>query len=177
MKQSNEGEKIIQTFFYREELPKGHILFRQGETCNTVYFIEHGFARIYYFSESGREITAEFFSEKSSVTAKDSFFLHKPTIYNCELMEDCVIYSISYSELESLIDKNHEFSKFVIRVILKFAKDMTEYIANLKFQTAEERYNTLITNNPTILQHVSLGHIASYLGITQETLSRIRAGK
>ena len=54
---------------------------------------------------------------------------------------------------------------------------MTEYITNLKFQTAEERYNTLITNNPTILQRVSLGHIASYLGITQETLSRIRTGK
>lgn len=177
MKLLNEGEKLIQTFFIREELPKGHILFRQGETCNTVYFIEHGFARIYYFSESGREITAEFFSEKSSVTAKDSFFLHKPTIYYCELMEDSVIYFISYSELESLIDNNHEFSKFVIQIILKFAKDMTEYIANLKFQTAEERYNALITNNPTILQRVSLGHIASYLGITQETLSRIRAGK
>jgi len=177
MEQLNEGEKLIQTFFIREELPKGHILFRQGETCNTVYYIEHGFARIYYLSESGREITAEFFHENSSVTAKDSFFYHKPTIYYCELTENCIIYSISYSDLESLIDKNHEFAKFVIQVILKFAKDMTEYIANLKFQTAEERYNALITNNPTILQRVSLGHIASYLGITQETLSRIRAGK
>ena len=93
------------------------------------------------------------------------------------MTEDCVIYSISNSELDSLIDNNHEFAKFGIRVILKFAKDMTEYIANLKFQTAEERYNALITNNPTILQRVSLGHIASYLGITQETLSRIRTGK
>ncbi len=177
MKQANEGEKIIQTVFIREELPKGHILFRQGEICNTMYYIEQGFARIYYFSESGREITAEFFHENSFFTAKDSFFFHKPTIYYCELTEDCVIYSISNSELDSLIDNNHEFAKFGIRVILIFAKEMTEYITNLKFQTAEERYNTLITNNPTILQRVSLGHIASYLGITQETLSRIRTGK
>ncbi len=177
MEQLNEGEKIIQTFFIREELPKGHILFRQGETCNTVYYIEHGFARIYYISESGREITAEFFHENSFVTAMDSFYFHKPTIYYCELTEDCVIHSISFSELDSLIDNNHEFAKFGIRVILKFAKEMTEYITNLKFQTSEERYNTLITTNPTILQRASLGHIASYLGITQETLSRIRAGK
>ena len=177
MQLTDEGEKIIQTVFFREELPKGHILFRQGEICNTVYYLVQGFARIYYLSESGREITAEFFHENSFVTAKDSFFSHKPTIYYCELTEDCLIYSISYSELDSLIDSNHEFAKFGIRVILKFAKDMTEYIANLKFQTAEERYNTLITNNPTILQRVSLGHIASYLGITPETLSRIRAEK
>jgi CRP-like cAMP-binding protein len=57
------------------------------------------------------------------------------------------------------------------------AKEMTEYISNLKFQTAEDKYNALLAKNPTILQRVSLGHIASYLGITQETLSRIRAGK
>ncbi len=174
---STEAERIVRTAFTREEFPKGHFLFKRDEICKHIYFIEQGFARVYYFSDSGREITADFFSENSFVTAIDSFYQHKPSNVYCELTEDSVVYSISYSEFETLFDKHHEIAKFGFHVLFNMAKEMTEYIINLKFQTAEDKYNALLTKNPTILQKVSLGHIASYLGITQETLSRLRSGK
>jgi CRP-like cAMP-binding protein len=174
---SDEAEKIVQATFIREELPQGHFLFKRDEICRHIFFIEQGFARVYYFSESGREITAEFFSENSFITAIDSFYHHKPTKDYCVLTEDSVVYSISYSEFKTLFGKHHEIAKFGFHVIFNMAKEMTEYISNLKFQTAEDKYNALLAKNPNILQRVSLGNIASYLGITQETLSRIRGGK
>ena len=169
--------KIFQTAFVREEYPKGQFLFKQDEMCRYIYFIEQGFARIYYVSESGREITAWFFPENTFVTAIDSYYYNEPSSANCELTENAIVYSISYVDFEHLLNNHNEFGKFGFHVIHDLARQMTEFINNMKFQTAEDRYKALVTKNPTIFQRVSLGHIASYLGITQPTLSRIRGGK
>jgi len=174
---SEEAERIIQTALKREELPKGHFLFKKDEICTEIFFIEQGFARVYYYSDSGREITANFYSENSFLTSIDSFYHRKTANDYCELTEDSVVYSVSYTEFELLFNKHHEIAKLGFHVIFNMAKEMTEYIFSLKFQTAEDKYNALLISNPNILQRVSLRHIASYLGITQETLSRIRSGK
>lgn len=171
---SIDAEKKITSAFISEEHPKGHLLFTQGEVCRHVYYIEKGLARVYYNSNDGREITARFFPENSFISAIDSFYQNKPTNDYCELLEDSVVFSIKYSELEEMMDNNLELARFSFHVIFDLAKQMAEYIVSLKFQTAEERYTALIKNYPQILQRASLGHIASYLGITQETLSRIR---
>jgi len=174
---SVEAEKIVQNAFIREELPKGHYLFKRDEICKHIFFIEQGFARVYYISESGRDITAWFFPENTFVTAIDSFYYNKPSQTYCELIENSTIYSIGYNEFEHLLNNQNEFGKLGFHVIHDMTRQIIDYIINLKFQTAEDKYNALLSTNPTIIQRVSLGHIASYLGITQETLSRIRGGK
>jgi len=174
---SDQTELEIGAIFRREEYPKGHFLYRQGEICQHIYYIEKGLARVFYLPESGKEITQWFFAETNFLTAVDSFYHHKPTLVNCELLEDAVIYSLRYSEMEAMLHENHEMARFAFHAVYELAKKLSEYMIAMKFQSAEERYNALMKEYPKIFQRVKLGHIASFLGITQETLSRIRALK
>ena len=167
---------LLESVIEREEIKKGDFLFEEGTVCQKVYFIEKGLARIYYLSNSGKEITSWFSEENSFIAAIDSLYYRKPTCNFCEALEDSVIYTINYSELEDLLNKENG-ARLAFHVLYEVMRRMADYIVSLKFQSAEERYCTLMKDHPSIFQRVSLGHIASYLGITQETLSRIRAGK
>ncbi|MGD9976445.1 MAG: hypothetical protein AB7S54_00725 [Bacteroidales bacterium] len=79
--------------------------------------------------------------------------------------------------MEIMLEKNHNMAKFAFHALYEIAKKMTEFIISIKFQTAQERYKTLLQDYPFIFQRVQLSYIASYLGITPETLSRLRAEK
>jgi len=174
---SPQTEENLSAVFQRDEFPKGHLLFRQGEVCRHIFYIEKGLARIYYNSSNGKEITAWFFAENSFLTAHDSFYQRKASPTYCELLEDSVVYSLKYTDVEAMLNENHELAKFAFHAVFELAKKLTEFINGIKFQSAEERYNALMHNYPNIFQRAKLGHIASFLGITQETLSRIRAGR
>jgi CRP-like cAMP-binding protein len=167
----------ISLLFQRDEFPKGHFLYRQGEICQHIYYIEKGIARVYYLTEGGKEITQWFFAENNFLTAVDSFYHHKPTQVTCELLEDSIVYSLKYSEMEAMLNENHEMARFAFHTAYELARMLSSYISAMKFQSAVERYNALMKEYPRIFQRAKLGHIASFLGITQETLSRIRAGK
>ena len=147
---------------------------RYADTSTTS---KKGLARIYYNTRSGKEITAWFFAENSFLTAHDSFYQQKPAPSCCELLEDSVVYSLKYTDMQAMLNENHDMAKFAFHAVFELAKKLTEFINGIKFQSAEERYNALMFNYPNIFQRARLGHIASFLGITQETLSRIRAGK
>lgn len=174
---SPQAEQELSSVFHKEEFPKGHFLFRQGEVCRHIFYIEKGLARIYYNTSGGKEITAWFFAENSFLTAHDSFYQHKPAPSYCELLEDSVVYSLKYTDMEEMMNENHAMAKFAFHAVFELAKKLTEFINGIKFQSAEERYNALMQHYPNIFQRAKLGHIASFLGITQETLSRIRGGK
>jgi CRP-like cAMP-binding protein len=173
-KLSGSLEEDLKNLFEPKEYSKGDLLFRQGEVCHHLFYIEKGLVRVYYYSGSGKDITAWFSAENSLITALDSFYYQRPTRDNCEVLEDSVIYPINFSEWE-LILNGEKGARLAFYILYEITRKMTEYISSIKFQSAEERYKTLIKEYPAILQRTSLGHIASYLGITQETLSRIRA--
>ena len=116
-------------------------------------------------------------AENTFVTALDSFYQQKQTNYNFILLEDSIAYSISQSGLDEALKKSHALAIYIFHTMFELAKRLTEILANVKFQTAEERYKILLRDYPTIFQRVQLGYIASYLGITPETLSRMRAVK
>jgi CRP-like cAMP-binding protein len=169
-------EEDLKDLIVPKEFSKGDHLFKQGETCRHMFYIEKGLVRVYYYSGSGKEITAWFSAENTLITAIDSFYYHRPTNDNCEVLEDSVIYPISFSELEIILN-SEKGGQIAFYILNEIARKMTEYISSLKFQSAEERYKALIKEYPAIQQRTSLGYIASYLGITQETLSRIRSNK
>ncbi|MBN2635659.1 MAG: Crp/Fnr family transcriptional regulator [Prolixibacteraceae bacterium] len=159
-----------------KEISKGNFLFKQGELCQHLYYIKKGLVRVYYYSESGKEITVWFSAENTIITAIDSFYNRKPTRDNCEALEDLEVYSITYSELEAILSIK-KGAEIIFYILYEVAHKMADFMESIRFQTAEERYKLLIDKNPAILQRASLGQIASYLGITQETLSRIRSNK
>jgi CRP/FNR family transcriptional regulator, anaerobic regulatory protein len=175
-KLSDSLEEDLKNLFEPKEFSKGDHLFKEGEICRHMFYIEKGLVRVYYYSGNGKEITAWFSAENTLITALDSFYYHRPTNDYCEVLEDSVIYPINFSEFE-LILNSEKGARLAFYILYEITRKMTELISSIKFQSAEERYKALIKENPGIQQRTSLGHIASYLGITQETLSRIRSNK
>jgi len=154
-------------------LPRGAYLITEGKVCDHVYFLEKGCLRGYYTLE-GKEITYWFAFENNFVTSFFSFITRKPGVENIQLMEDCTLWAISYEKLQRLY---HDFTEMerVGRIMHeRYYVMLEERFVRNHFKEARERYESLLLHEPHLLQRVPLGYIASYLGITQETLSRIR---
>lgn len=157
-------------------LPKHHLLHQEGNICKHLYFIETGIARSYYHKD-GKDITAHFAVENGGVTAIDSFIQCKKSRYNIEILEDAVVHSMAHYDIHALLDQNPTYEKFVRLFLEQIYIDLAERVEDLLFYNAKDRYDNLMLKNPSLFQRVNLGHIASYIGVTQETLSRIRAQK
>jgi CRP/FNR family transcriptional regulator, anaerobic regulatory protein len=174
---SNDAAEYISSKSRRETLPKNHLLHQEGEVCDKVFFLEKGVARWFYYNEDGKDVTDSFALENSFVTAFDSFSQRKPSRYFIELLEDSTVYSLTYKQVEVEFDKFPETVRVTNLFLVQMLEQMLDKNAALQFKNARQRYRYMLEKQPQVLQRVSLGHIASYLGITQETLSRIRAVK
>ncbi|WMX16156.1 MULTISPECIES: Crp/Fnr family transcriptional regulator [unclassified Aureispira] len=159
-----------------KSFPKHFLLHEEGTICNELFFIEKGIARSYYHKD-GKDITAHFALENEAITAIDSFIQRKKSRYNIEILEEAVIYSMTHQAIDQLLALNPQYEKFIRLFLEHIYIDLAERIEDLLFYNAKERYDNLMQKNPSLDQRVNLGHIASYIGVTQETLSRIRASK
>lgn len=174
---SNEAAEYISNKSRKEDLPKNHLLHTEGEVCDKIFFIEKGVVRWFYYNEDGKDVTDSFAIECSFVTAFDSFFQRKPSRYFIELLEDSTVYSMTYADVQNELEQFPETQRLTNLFLVQLLEQMLDKNAALQFKTAKQRYGFIKEKHPEILQRVTLGHIASYLGITQETLSRIRAEK
>lgn len=168
-------EEALAQALLSEELPKGHLLFREGETCRRIFFIEKGLARVFHTSTRGKDITLWFSSENTFLTPLDSFARNAPTRDNCELLEPSIVHSCEFTSLGDLMLDHPDMAMAGFFIAMEFLKQFSDLMANQKFQSAQDRFERLVNNHRDIFLRAQLGHIASYLGITQETLSRIRA--
>ena len=158
------------------KVAKGNMLITEGKICNELYLIKKGFLRGFHY-HNGKEITAWFGFENDIATSTYSFVSQKPGFENIEAIENSILYVISYDDLNRIYQNHPEFN-YVGRLLTeKYYVDLMERTLCLQFQSAKESYEQLVTRQPYILQRASLGHVASYLGISQETLSRIRTKK
>jgi CRP/FNR family transcriptional regulator, anaerobic regulatory protein len=174
---SVEAREYISEKMYQQVLPKNTLLHCADEVCDKVYFIEKGLVRWFYYNEDGKDVTDSFALENSFVTAFDSFSQRKPSRYSIELLEDSIVHSMTYAEIEIELETFPETQRLTNLILVQILEQMLEKNTALQFKNAKERYRFMNEKQSQILQRVSLGNIASYLGITQETLSRIRAKK
>ncbi|MGB1284379.1 MAG: Crp/Fnr family transcriptional regulator [Polaribacter sp.] len=171
---THEELNDILSHFEKEYVSKNQLLIRDGQVCNKLYFVEQGIGRSYYIKNDGKEVTQWFFGVDNFMTSLESFFNQSPSFYYLEVLEDSILYSISYENLELLLAKYHHMERFIRLLSLEMFSKIIYKLNAIQFQTAKERYNYMISDFPDISYRVPLGYIASYLGMTQETLSRIR---
>lgn len=171
---SSEAKNILYDCFEKKILSKNEHLLTEGQVCRHLYFIEKGALRGYY-NLDGKEITHWFGFENDFVTSFHSFITQAPAIENLQLLEGSILWCISKETLTGLFDKYHEIERLMRIAYEKYYIRLEERFVNAQFKTAKERYEDLLVQTPHILERVPLGCIASYLGISQETLSRIRS--
>lgn len=152
---------------------RGEVVHHSNTTCNKIFIVQSGILRSYYY-QNGNDITAHFAMEYSIIGAIDSILKQKKSLYAIEALDDSEVLLMDYNEMECFLNKNPGYERLARQVSQFLYLDLVERFEGMMFLTAKERYEHLITRYPTITQQVNLGHIASYLGITQETLSRVR---
>lgn len=163
--------------FQHLEYPKNYFLLKSGKPCKHLWFMTKGAARHFYTNEQGKEMNTWFSLDTQIIVDTTSFVKQEPAHESIQLIEDSEMYSIEYAALQVLLQKHHSFALWFIKLVeLHYVAQIEDRIADLQFLDAKKRYQKLINLNSGITNRVSLGNIASYLNITQETLSRIRAG-
>ena len=145
-----------------------------GVVCRTIYFVQKGLARIYYYKD-GTEITEYFAFENEMIIRAESLFTEKPSKKGIQALEDTSFIGIASASLFELFDRHPDLERLFRKLIESAYVETVNRIENIQFHTAEERYAQLIHANPAMIRRIPLKHIASYLGITQVSLSRIRA--
>lgn len=158
------------------DYPKGVLLAEQGKPCRYIYFIEKGVMRGFYH-RGEKDITTWFAYEQDVVTSMSSFVTQHPAVENIEVLESASVKGISYDHLQELYRRFPEFNIVGRLLSERYYVELEERTLSLQNLSARERYIKLLNEQPHILQKVSLGHIASYLGMSQETLSRIRRNR
>ena len=153
---------------------KGEILSKQNEYNHTVFFVDEGLLRMFYY-ENGKDITTNFYSEGKITANIDTLFKNQPTRNNIETLEKSVITTCNFKKLEELCSVSLTAANFSRYILGNLMIEMSRRISSLQFMTAKEKYIQLLEENPNIILRAPLGMIASYLGISQETLSRIRS--
>ncbi len=154
-------------------LKKGVILVKEGQHSDKAYFIVNGSARAYYLND-GKDVTDWFAFENDFICAINSFFQNIPSPHFIETIEDTTLLVISRDQIMKLSDKYHDFERLTNRVATKTMLKLQARVVSMQFQSAQQKYQNILLAYPNITQRVPLMHIASYIGITLETLSRIR---
>jgi CRP-like cAMP-binding protein len=173
---SKKAEEALLNICTVVSIPKNKDLQPIGHTCKTIYFITKGIGRIYYFKD-GIDITESFAFENNIIARIESLFTGKPSRKAIQILEDTEIIAINANALFKLYDTFPEIERLFRKIFEVAYVDTVNRIESIQFHTAEERYQTLLEQAPNVIQRVPLKYIASYLGITQQSLSRIRAMK
>ena len=163
----------INLLFKEKSIKKGDFFLAEGQICKQVGFIVKGLMR-YYINHDGEDKTYAFALENNFVCNNESFIPQTPSTKIIQALEDCEIFQISYDDLQIFyqsITQGERFGRLVIeQVFIQTLQDLSSFYAD----TPEYRYEKFIKNHPDLQQRISQYHIASYVGVKPQSLSRIR---
>lgn len=153
---------------------KGEHLLEAGQVCQYLYFVKSGIGKVYYLKD-GKEIIDWISDEGNLFTAVTSFLTQTPSLHYIKLIEDSELIGISYTDLEELYSKYHDVERLGRQLTTMALVQLQDRINSMQFETAKERYEDFLVRYPNCINRIPLGDLASYLGMTQVTLSRVRA--
>jgi CRP-like cAMP-binding protein len=166
----SELERCLHT----EEHPRNHLLVREGEMSEKMYFLLKGAARAYFFQQE-KEYTDWFVFEHMFMCSLSAFFGGVLSVQFIETLEPSHMLVLHRHDLNRICEAHHDMQTLNSRILAHSLVVLQQNIIDQRFLTAQERYRQLMHTYPKVLQRVPLKYIASFLGVTQETLSRIRA--
>ncbi len=171
---NQEGIELLHEYFVERKLAKGDILIHEGDIAPSIVLVGKGMLRQYYYKNK-KDVTEHFSYEGCVLMCIESMLKQEPSRLIVEAIEPTVLYEFSYNGLLKLAENSLEINRFY-RKVLEFSLITSQIRADsLRFETARERYNLLMKMHPEIIKRAPLAHIASYLLMTPETLSRVRS--
>lgn len=166
--------ELLEPLVLSFNIKKHENLLRQGEICKHVYFLKKGFFRMFYIGLDGNEINCRFSECNRFFVDFDSFLTRSPSRYYWQAMQDSEVFALKYADINALYEKSHSWEKFGRLIAENAFRLANERIEILHFLSPEERYQYILKKSPQLFNQVSLFHIASYLGVKPESLSRLR---
>jgi CRP-like cAMP-binding protein len=160
--------------FYYKEFNKSELLLQETRISNETYFLEEGLIRTYTLDINGNEVTSNIYTPNNIVNDFLSFFKQQPSTENIEALTNCKVWFMSYSDVQNSFHGIPEFREWGRLMLVNNYEILKLRTLGLVKLTAEQRYQNLMQEQPKIFQNVPLKIIASYLGITDSSLSRIR---
>lgn len=155
---------------------KGESLLTVGTICRHMYFVSEGLVKMSFLGD-GREFVLRFFAEGTSLTGLDSFINSQASTYNITALENTKIIEANREDFERLCTNYHSLERAYRKFYAAISYNMLKRISEMLEDNAAERYANFLKDNKALLPRISLGDVAAYLGITQVSLSRIRAGQ
>jgi CRP-like cAMP-binding protein len=168
------GLETIAEHFEELEFAKNEYLLKPGKVSG-YYYLAEGYIRAFTHDTDGNEITTFFYPKDRVAFEASSFFLHQPSTEYLQAITDCKVYATSFEKLNLLFHSVPEFREFARAMLVKEFVAYKQRTLAMINKSAEERYASLLADHSEVFKHAQLKHIASYLGITDTSLSRIRA--
>lgn len=170
---SDEVEEALTFRITKNYKKKNDYFLKQGQSSSSLFVIESGLVRG-YFKKNGKDVNSWFGMEDELIGSILPLYAKKPSFENVQFLEDTTYYAITTDHLNEVYLLHPEFNAIGRKIAESLCEFLEKRIVSFHTDSAEERYKTLLKKNPNILERINLGHIASFLGITQETLSRVR---
>ncbi|MFD1318232.1 Crp/Fnr family transcriptional regulator [Loigolactobacillus zhaoyuanensis] len=158
---------------YMEQAPALTTLLYQGDISHSLYFIKQGSLRLWH-NNGDKDITMQFFFENQMVSAFESIYLATASLYSIESLENTILYRLDRDNLLKLMDNSEELQHDILNFICERFINYQHYFLSRIKDSPAERYHDLVANEPRIIARVPQHYIASYLGITAVSLSRIK---
>lgn len=152
---------------------KKKLILKEGSLCNYVYFIKKGAVRG-YIKEAGKDITTWITVEGELVTSIPGLDVHAPSNENMQAIENCVLLALSYDDLHQLYQRFPEFNITIRKLLQRYYADAERRAFIARLTNAENKYKHFLVRYSNLANRIPLKYIASFLGITLETLSRVR---
>ena len=164
----------IAAFFRPKQLARHAFLLEAGQVSDTYFLLTEGLLRAFALDPDGNEVTTGLAGPGQVVFEVASFFTRTPSLESIQALTDCTGWCLSYQQLNELFHARSEFREFGRGVLVRgYAALKARMLATIT-ESASVRYDTLLRAHPELLLHVPLKYLASYLGITDTSLSRIR---
>ena len=173
---SADSRKILNNCITETRFRKNELLLKEGQICNTIFFIHSGLCKSYY-NQDGKEINTDFYFENDFATNIKSLTTSSKSAYEIKACEETYVTQLDKAKLLEAYRLSHQVETFGRKVLELITVKQQEHADSFKILDARQRFDNLFTKHPDFLQRVSLTQAASYLGISRETLSRFRAAR